>query len=111
MYTVTRRKSMFAAALGSLAAALFAAMFMTAATASADHDTEFIEKVKSLGLEVGSADENYVLQIAHSVCILLEAKGSADEIADAMTNEGSTAEQAQGFVDTSVAHYCPHYTN
>ncbi len=54
-------------------------------------------------------DENYVFQIAQSVCVLLEAKGSADEIAGTMENEGSTPEQAQGFVDASAAHYCPEY--
>ena len=98
MNTVPRRKNFCAAAVGSLAAAtaLWAAVVTTAATASADPDTEFIERVKSLGLEVGPEDEKYVLQIAHSVCVLLDAKGSADEIAAAMTDEGATTEQAQG---------------
>ena len=101
---------MVALAVGSLAAAaaLWAATFTTAATASADPgDAEFIENVKSLGLEVGPEDEKYVLQIAHSVCVLLDAKGSADEIADAMTDEGATTEQAQGFVDASAAQLLP----
>lgn len=109
MNTVPRRKNLCTAAVGSLAAAtaLWAAVVTTAATASADPDTEFIERVKSLGLEVGPEDEKYVLQIAHSVCVLLDAKGSADEIAAAMTDEGATTEQAQGFVDAAAAHYCP----